>query len=128
MDFLVGFLDKKPQTLLIPIYSTTILYDNLSQGLGHTEKVKKNIGKCKLRRHFPKNCILNINSHFKNILKLILYDFLNISLTTSPCLKAPTLFLYTMEITCIWKSTHENSQFTQHIMHKMKPMNFSTQG
>ena len=28
-DFLVGFLGKKPQTLLIPIYSITILYDNL---------------------------------------------------------------------------------------------------
>jgi len=27
-DFLVGFLGKKPQTLLIPIYSTTVLYDN----------------------------------------------------------------------------------------------------
>ena len=26
-DFLVGFLGKKPQTLLIPIYSTTVLYD-----------------------------------------------------------------------------------------------------
>ena len=26
-DFLVGFLGKKPQTLLIPIYSTTLLYD-----------------------------------------------------------------------------------------------------
>ena len=24
VDFLVGFLGKKPQTLLIPIYSTTI--------------------------------------------------------------------------------------------------------
>ena len=28
-DFLVGFLGKKPQTLLFTIYSTTILYDNL---------------------------------------------------------------------------------------------------
>jgi len=28
-DFLVRFLGKKPQTLLIPIYSTTILYDAL---------------------------------------------------------------------------------------------------
>jgi len=27
-DFIVGFLGKKPQTLLIPIYSTTILCDN----------------------------------------------------------------------------------------------------
>ena len=27
LDFLVGFLGKKPQTLLIPIYSTTVLYD-----------------------------------------------------------------------------------------------------
>ena len=26
-DLWVGFLGKKPQTLLIPIYSTTILYD-----------------------------------------------------------------------------------------------------
>ena len=26
-DFLVGFLGKKPQTLLIPMYSTTVLYD-----------------------------------------------------------------------------------------------------
>ena len=26
-DFLVGFLGKKPQTLLISIYSTTVLYD-----------------------------------------------------------------------------------------------------
>jgi len=26
-DFLVGFLGKKPQTLLIPTYSTTVLYD-----------------------------------------------------------------------------------------------------
>ena len=27
-DLLVEFLGKKPQTLLIPIYSTTVLYDN----------------------------------------------------------------------------------------------------
>jgi len=27
----VGFLGKKPQTLLIPIYSTTVLYDKLFQ-------------------------------------------------------------------------------------------------
>ena len=27
VDFLVGFLGKKPQTLLIPMYSTTVLYD-----------------------------------------------------------------------------------------------------
>jgi len=26
-DFLVEFLGKKPQTLLIPIYSTTVPYD-----------------------------------------------------------------------------------------------------
>ena len=26
-DFLVEFLGKKPQTLLIPIYSATVLYD-----------------------------------------------------------------------------------------------------
>ena len=26
-DFLVGLLGKKPQTLSIPIYSTTVLYD-----------------------------------------------------------------------------------------------------
>ena len=26
----MGFLGKKPQTLLIPIYSTTVLYDNVS--------------------------------------------------------------------------------------------------
>ena len=26
-DFLGGFLGKKPQTLLIPIYNTTVLYD-----------------------------------------------------------------------------------------------------
>ena len=26
-DFSVGFLGKKPQTLSIPIYSTTVLYD-----------------------------------------------------------------------------------------------------
>ena len=30
LDFLVGFLDKKPQTLLIPIYSTTVLYDKFN--------------------------------------------------------------------------------------------------
>jgi len=29
-DCLVGFLGKKPQTLLIPIYSTTLLYDKFS--------------------------------------------------------------------------------------------------
>ena len=29
-DFLVGFLGKRPQTLLIPIYSTTILYDKIT--------------------------------------------------------------------------------------------------
>ena len=28
-DFLVGFLGKKPQTLWIPIYSTTVLYDSI---------------------------------------------------------------------------------------------------
>ena len=28
-DFLVEFLGKKPQTLLIPIYSTTVLYDEM---------------------------------------------------------------------------------------------------
>ena len=27
-DLWVGFLGKKPQTLLIPIYSTTVLYDS----------------------------------------------------------------------------------------------------
>ena len=33
MDFLVRFLGKNPQTLLIPIYSTTALYDNLKKKL-----------------------------------------------------------------------------------------------
>ena len=31
VDFLVGFLDKKPQTLLIPIYSITVPYDTRIQ-------------------------------------------------------------------------------------------------
>jgi len=30
VDFLVGFSGKKPQTLLIPIYSTTVLYDYMT--------------------------------------------------------------------------------------------------
>ena len=31
VDFLVGFLGKKPQTLLIPTFCTTILYDKAIQ-------------------------------------------------------------------------------------------------
>ena len=74
---------------------------------------------------------------FKNILKPILYHFLNISLTTSPCLKILTskkffFQLVLMEYCIIWKSVKvqlcKNSQFAQHIMHKNEAHEFSTQG
>ena len=80
------------------------------------------------------NLCMVTSLNFKNILKPFLYHYLNISWTTSPCLKLPTskknFYLVPMEITCamhyLEKYTSKNSQFAQHIMHKMKPMNFYT--
>ena len=66
-------------------------------------------------------------------LKLLLYPFWNICLTTSPSLKTPRKIFFTL-LHCkymylalvgkIHRCTCKNSQFTQHIMHKNEAHEF----